>query len=110
MPSVIAAAVAVLSALLVAAGVAQQGEAATIEESGRELESHRTRIAESATSAAELATRELFRRMGRVFDPVRKIHLGGPDATGAPLGAIRRELESIGMTIDEWTALENHTN
>ena len=110
MPSVIAAAVAVFSTLLVAAGAAHQGVAATVEDSGRELESHRNRVAESANLAAELATREFFRRLGRVFDPVRKLHLGDPEATGAPLGAIRRELESIGTTIDEWTKLETRVN
>lgn len=110
MPSVVAAAVAMFSALLVSAGVAQQGVATTIEESGRELESHRPRIAESASAAAELATREFFRRLGRVFDPVRRLNLVGPDGSGAPLGAVRRELESIGRTIDEWTVHENHAN
>jgi hypothetical protein len=108
--SVVAAAVAVFSTLLVAAGVAQQGVATTVEESGRELENHRARIAESATVATELATREFFRRMGRVFDPVRKLHLGRPDSTGAPLGAIRRELESIGTTIDQWTTFDSRVN
>ena len=108
--SVAAAAVAVFSALLVAAGVAQQGVAAIVEESGRELEIHRVRVAESAAAAAELATRDFFRRLGRVFDPVRRLRLGGPETTAAPLGAIRRELESIGTTIDQWTTLEGRVN
>lgn len=110
MTSVVAAAVAVFSTLLVAVGVAQQGVAAIVEESGRELEVHRMRVAESAEIATELATREFFRRMGRVFDPVRKLYIGGAGPTGAPLGAIRRELESIGVTIDDWTALEGRVN
>lgn len=110
MPSVLAAAVAMLSAILVTAAAAQQGVAATVEESGKELETHRACVAEAARSGAELATREFFRRLGRIFDPVRRLHLGGPGTTTAPLGAIRRELESIGETIDHWTHLESRAN
>ena len=110
MPSVIAAAVAMLSAILVTVAAAQQGVAGTVEQSGRELETHRIPVADSARAAAELATREFFRRLGRVFDPVRRLHLGGGAGTSAPLGAIRRELESIGDTIDHWTLLESRAN
>lgn len=110
LPSIMAAAVAMFSALLVAAGIAQQGIASITEECARSMEAHRVRIAESATIATELATREYFRRIGHVFDPVRKLHLSAPDGPGSPLGAIRRELESIGTTIDEWTRHENRVN
>ena len=110
LPSVVAAAVASLSALLATAGWAQQGIGRLVEESAQAMENHRLRVADIALAAAELATRDYFRRLGHIFDPVRKLHLSGADGTSTILGAIRRELESIASTIDDWTTMDNHAN